>query len=256
MVRSRSALTSVIALVVLPLFSTLLVACGDDDAMKISDESRPLTAEEAGTLAQVLYNNYELGGADFVATSVSEPGGSQVYVQGIIDWKTHTGHAGVQTQIPDAQISEVYWQANVVAERRPTFDQILMGRGAPPEPVVVRAPNMNLRLDQMLAVVTGLATQQPENAQLILQNPTAEFVRNDTLWSTDVVVMRYGKRSLYWVDTATGRLMRFEGNNEQGNLPIIVDFPQAGARTIDLPTQDRLITQENLADLNGALTTW
>jgi len=254
-VRNRRNITAFITLVVVTVFSLLLISCGDDSTTA-SQENRPLTMEEAAILAQVLYNNYEIGGADFVATSLTEPGGSQVQLQGIIDWRNHIGHAFVQATVPDAQISEVYWQQSFAAERRPTFDQVLMGRGTGPEPVLVRAPNMNLRLDQMLGVITGLATQQPENAQLILQNPTAEFVRNDTLSGSDVMVLRYGERSLYWVATDSQRLMRFEGNNKNGTLPIIIDFPEAGERTVDFPAEDRFITQADLGELSGLITTW
>ena len=255
MVRNHRYIATFITLVVMTFFPLLLISCRGDSTTA-SQENRPLTMEEAAILAQVLYNNYEIGGADFVATSLTEPGGSQVQLQGMIDWRNHIGRAFVQATVPDGQISEVYWQQSFAAERRPSLDQVLIGRGAGLEPVLVRAPNMNLRLDQMLGVITGLATQQPENAQLILQNPNAEFVRNDTLSGTDVIVLRFGKRSLYWVATDSQRLMRFEGNNENGNLPIIIDFPEAGMRTVDFPTEDRFVTQADLGELSGLITTW
>ena len=255
MFRNGRNVTAVIALIVLSVTSTVLVSCGDNSS-DASQENRPLTVDEAGVLAQVLYNNYELGGADFVVTSLTEPGGPQVQLQGIIDWRNHIGQAFVKASLPDAQLSEVYWQTSFAAERRPALDQILMGQGSSPEPFLVQAPNMNLRLDQMLAVVTGLAIQQPENAQLILQNPSTEFVRNDTLAGTDVMVLRYGKRSLYWVAIDSGRLLRFEGNNEQGTLPIIVDLPVAGPRTVDFPTEDHFIAQGDLGELGSVITTW
>jgi hypothetical protein len=238
MFRNGRNVTAVIALIVLSVTSTVLVSCGDNSS-DASQENRPLTVDEAGVLAQVLYNNYELGGADFVVTSLTEPGGPQVQLQGIIDWRNHIGQAFVKASLPDAQLSEVYWQTSFAAERRPALDQILMGQGSSPEPFLVRAPNMNLRLDQMLAVVTGLAIQQPENAQLILQNPSTEFVR-----------------SLYWVAIDSGRLLRFEGNNEQGTLPIIVDLPVAGPRTVDFPTEDHFIAQGDLGELGSVITTW
>lgn len=249
----RSFFTAVTASV---LASLALIACGSDDSSAPKDQSRPLTVEEAGTLAQVLYSNYEAGGADFVVTSLTEPRGQQVQLQGIVDWKNHSGHAVIRASLPDTQLSDVYWLTNMAAERRPTFDQILMGQGAAPEPVLVRSPNMNLRLDQMLAVVTGLASQQPENAQLILQNPNTEFIRDDTLQGTEVMVVRYGQRSLYWIAKDSGRLVRFEGNNERGDLPIVVDLPAVGSRTIDFPTEDRFISQSELGEMSSILTTW
>jgi hypothetical protein len=246
-------------LAVIALTVPLMAACGGGENSSSAggqEKNRPLTIDEAAALAQVLFLNYELGGADFRATSISAPGGAQVQLQGVIDWKNHTGRTAVQVQIPDTQINEVYWQQMLVAERRPSLDAILMGLGTASPPVLVRAPNMNLRLDQILGVITGLATQQPENAQLILQNPGSQFVRNDSLHGEDVMVLRYGKRSLYWIVLESGRLARFEGNSAKGDLPLIVDFPSTGPRSVNFPTEDQFVRPDQLGELSNVLSTW
>ena len=53
----------------------------------------------------------------------------------------------------------------------------------------------------LLAVLTGLAAKNPENSQLILQTEGSSYIRNDVLRDQPVVLLRYGKRSIYWINT-------------------------------------------------------
>jgi len=39
-------------------------------------------------------------------------------------------------------------------------------------------------------------------------------------------------------------------------LPIIVDLPVAGPRTVDFPTEDHFIAQGDLGELGSVITTW
>jgi hypothetical protein len=103
--------------------------------------------------------------------------------------------------------------------------------------VVVRPPDMNRRLDQVIAVIMGLASRRADNAALIAQEPGSAFLRDDTLRDVPVVVLRYGTRNIYWLDAATGDMLRFEGTNQQGNLPTLVDLLELGETSVELPPE-------------------
>lgn len=235
--------------------ASAMSACGNSNSAPQNTE-RPLTIDEASMLSQTMYTNYDLGGATFEVATLTEPNGPQVSLRGVIDWKTHIGASLVSTDVEGAQISQVYWSDNVVGERRPMFDSTLVGMGVEPDPVIVRAPNMNLRLDQILSIITGLASEQPENAQLILQKPSTSFLRQDTLRNSPVTVMRYGERSIFWIEDSTGRMMRFEGNNTVGNMPIVIDFLTTEPQTVTLPNPQQTIASSQLNEIGQLLTTW
>ena len=100
----------------------------------------------------------------------------------------------------------------------------------------MRDPDIeNRRLDQLLAVVTGLASETPENAQLIVQAEGSAFIRTDVLREQPVVLLRYGQRSIYWINVESGEMMRFEGVNTTGQFPVIVDILEHGPQAVGLP---------------------
>jgi hypothetical protein len=149
----------------------------------------------------------------------------------------------------------VFWNDRLIGERRPDLDPLVAGGLADNEvPLLSRPPDVtNRRLDQVVAVVTGLAATQRDNAQLIAQTPGSAFIRNDVLRGRDVEVLRYGQRSIYWLDAATGEMLRFEGTDSSGRYPVVVDLYQRGPRRIDLPPGSALIDVASIADAYVAL---
>jgi hypothetical protein len=109
------------------------------------------------------------------------------------------------------------------------------------------------RIDQVIAVVTGLAATRPENAVLIQQQAGSVFLRSDTLRGTEVEVVRYGERSIYWIDPVSGRMLRFEGNNSAGTLPVVVDFGQEIADQVVPPTGAEVVDVGTKPDLAALL---
>lgn len=224
------------------IFILSLSACGNDESQT---KERPLTQQEASALAQASFINYDKGGALFDVTTVTEPNGPQLQLRGMIDWKTHTGSANVISNVPQPTLTSVWWQKDAVMERRPAFDAMISSAIKITAPVLVRRPETSRRrLDQVLAVVTGLASEQAENAQLVLQTDGSAYLRQDTLRGRAVDVMRYGQRSVFWIDTETGHMMRFEGTNKLGNQPILVDIVKLDAQKIELPPQKNWVVVE------------
>ena len=222
------------------LFVALLaVSCGEEK----TQFERPLSSSEAAVLAEVLWQNYESGGAHFRLSSLSGLPNGTISIEGGIDWKQHLGHGLILGGSQPNPVTEVWWDENTVVERRPDLDKELEERLiAGRIPVLVRSPNVeNRRLDQLLAVLTGLAAKNPENSQLILQTEGSSYIRNDVLRDQPVVLLRYGKRSIYWINTTTKAMMRFESIDSSGQYPVIVDLLELGPQELEIPSDIQMI---------------
>lgn len=234
------------------LVATLLAACGGSKQPKSTE--RPLTLDEATLMASLQYDNYQDAGASFQVATAFTATHDTLNMQGVIDWKNHVGHAVVAAQGSESGITEVYWTDKAVLERRPAADTVLAGLGYRGVEYIVRAPEPSKRLlDRALAVVLGLASTQRDNPQLIQQKVGSAFMRLDDLRGVPVTVLRYGDRNLYWVDSKTNKMLRFEGNAEAGTAPTIVDIGERGVQTITLPLQNQVIESTAIQELYDAL---
>jgi hypothetical protein len=220
------------------LAAMLTSACGggteDDPGLTVT----PLTPVQASLLAEVLHRNTEEGGAAFALAARDATSGGTITLEGHVDWTRGHGRASVAGyRDADGAVVEVAWTRDAVAERRPDQATVLAARGEDPDATFLLRPvdASGNALDRLLAVVLGLAIPQPDNAQLVLQNPGAGFVRIDELRGVPVEVLRYSQRSTFWVDTASGTLLRFEGVDSSGGSPIVVDLLELGPVGIALP---------------------
>ena len=117
---------------------------------------------------------------------------------------------------------------------------------------VVRDPDpAGRQLDQALALVTGLASEQRDNPLLLDQSGDSGFVRTDTLRGTDVVVLRY-EVTTYWLATDDGRMVRFESDNSSGTRPAVFDVLSFEQVTIDGPPVDQVTDVAEIADVYAA----
>jgi len=197
-------------------------------------------------MADVLYRNYESGGGVFVVSTLTRPGGGQLTVSGEVDWTAHTGWADVTTTEENATLVGVMWDETHVLERRPALDALIQGLGHPGATLISRAPDKERRLDQVIAIVTGLAAEVRDNAQLIMQTEGSAFVRTDTLRGRPVDVLRYGTRNLYWIDAETGDMLRLEATSKDGSIPTVVDILQRGE--VDVPEPDTGVVEASAID--------
>lgn len=204
-------------------------------------------------LAEVLAKNYRSAGAVFAVTTLDRPGGTPVRLDGRLDWANHIGEANLTVDAGRAP-SIIGWRRDVVLERWPAADDVLIGMGAPNAPVIVRPPNLQRRLDQIISILVGLAGERPDNAQLVLQTEGSAFLREDELRGTPVVVMRFGSRNVYWLSAATGEMLRFEARSAEGDLPVIVDVFERGPETITLPDASQWIAVDDVAEVYAGLS--
>lgn len=236
------------------LLSMALGACGGE-RREGSAEGRPVTDAEAARMAETLFNNHELGTAGFVLNA-SLPDATTVRMIGTIDWNAGTGRAAVTTSGgPEAAVTELAWGPNTVLERIPALTQLAAQTGQPPIDWVARpADTSGRQLDALIAVVAGLATERPDNAVLIAQQPGTRWLRSDARDGIEVDVLRYGERSVFWLATGAVTLVRFEGNNTPGNRPVVVDLSDHGRAVIELPAASAVTEALRVIDLYQAAT--
>lgn len=238
--------------IALVLAAVLVSACGG--SKDAAPKEHPLTLDEATLLASAQYDNYQDEGATFQVATAFLVSHDTLSLQGVVDWKRHTGYAVAVAKGAEDGITEVYWTDKVVLERRPAADAILAGMGLTDVKYFARTPDPSTRLlDRSLAVVFALASTQRDNPQLIQQKPGSAFVRSDTLRGAAVTVLRYGERNLYWLDATTSRMLRFEANAQSGGAPTVVDVLARGKQTITLPKDSEIIQASAMQELYDAL---
>jgi hypothetical protein len=199
-----------------------------------------------------LFDNYEAGGAEFQLAIQIGPG-ETINLQGEIDWTTHRGHALVAGRGTEEGIQEVYWDDEAVLERRAGLTTLLAQTGLESVAFVARPVDLERRdLDQTLALVTGLASEQRDNPLLIAQTDGSGFLRADTLRDAEVSVLRYGPLTTYWLAEDDGRMLRFEGNNTPGTRPVVIDLLALGARTIAGPPANQVVDVSEVQELYDA----
>ena len=236
-------MTSVRRLLALLLVPVFVAGCGSDEAAR----ERPLTDEQLVLMSSVFLNNHTDKGAVFTLTTVDVPGGRTITLDGQVDWVNHQGYATVTGGAVPHPVTQVVWGQNLVAERRPSAAAILEKQmGRPIEFVVRPVDTEHRRLDAIIATLTAMSMKTPENVQILRQKEGSAFLREDELRGTKVLVMRYGARVILWIDPETGRLMRFEGNNSQGTMPIIVDVNKRVVPEIPSPKDEFVATHDEL----------
>jgi len=223
---ARRAAATTLAAGALAAVTLVLAGCSAPATQDRAGGAAPLTLEQASLLADTLHRNREAGGATFVVTARDASAGTTVVLEGQVDWTTGHGVADA-TGLGDTQgqVIALAWTREAVAVQRVAGGRFEL-RGV---------DTARYTADRLIAIVLGLATERPENAQLLLQKPDAGFVRDDVLRGVDVQVLRYSDRTVLWIDPTTGALLRFEGNDRLGASPVVVDLLALGPVRVMLP---------------------
>ncbi|MDM7830353.1 hypothetical protein [Cellulomonas edaphi] len=184
------------------LAAGLLGACGSG-----GDEARPVTSEEAQTLAQVRFRNYDAG-ARVVAASTEDAQGP-VHLDGWVDFVDHVGYASLDQE--GAAPSLLTWDGESAALAPAA------AATAPLPPPAELASAQRSPLDAsasaehaLLLVLLDLGSDRPENP-LLLQQGGARWLRSDEVQGApvDVFTATSAGNARYWVD-GDGLLRRAE----------------------------------------------
>lgn len=221
-----------------------IAGCGGSDGQaSTSSTTRPpgvaLTDGEAASVAQMLFRNYQAGGATVSAAADYSPQLS-VAVNGEVDWKNHTGALTMTSTFADGRPQEVqevvFTQDAVYTKVSPEQAVILSQQGKPDAQWVVRAPDREGRpVDQLIGLLVSLASTRPDNPQLVLQGEV-RFDREEQIGDTATEVFTDpGKDASYWVATDTGQVVRFRGTLPGFAGPITIDFSSPGSTSVSIP---------------------
>jgi hypothetical protein len=200
----------------------LLVGCSSPD------EPEPLSDDQAAALSQVLVRNLDAGGADVVATVAYGPG-SELVLDGVIDWVEHGGRGELTTTV-DGEVTErtdVAWTESEVAVRPSgAGDDQWVFRPADPD---------SIPLDRVIALIVASAGPERDNPLLVAQS-NARAVRTDRVddggVERDVDVLDGGGRIEFWIGVDDGLLYRLDADVEGFEGPTTIEF--RNHRPIDL----------------------
>jgi hypothetical protein len=209
--------------------------------------ARDITEAEADRVADVLFTNYDSKGADFEINAIGREN-KPLSITGEIDFVNGAGRALVQSQGTDSAVVEVAWLGPTIVERLPVLTELAAARGETVTWVSRSSDTDTYDLDRVIGVLIGLASEVRENP-LLLRQGGMQWLRSDSLRGTTVDVFQFGASTRLWVEHDSSRMLRFEGNNDSGTAPIVVDLLKPGERTINLPTLDETVTIDSVSDL-------
>jgi len=228
---------------------------GSEGSPTTSAASKPITAEQASMLADVLVTNHTLGGSAIVATV---PYGTVTFTMaGEIDWTDHVGRVTIRTE-PTSKGAAVRGPFDVAFDQKVTFEQVagladaLAAQGRPPVNWVATALDPGTSpLHVVLQLLQGLSSTQRDNPVLLRQDVTY----GGTVTVGDATADRFDMgRSTYAVDRATGRLVRVTARLETTQSTATIDLSDPGPRTIPLPAADDIVALSDVSDLYRQLT--
>ena len=242
-----SRLALVRAAVALTAVSLALVACSSSGSAGKNDPNggptptvRGLTQDDAALLAQTLFKNTEQKGATFTLTTAFASG-PVIRMIGALGWADNRGEATIT--IGTTTPFSISWGATAVLEKHPGLAAAL-GAIKPGATWIARPPDeQEVPLDRLLKLLSGLATNQPDNPTLV-QQQQAGFVRNDKINGHAVKVFRYGVRNLYFVGADDGLLHRLEAYLNGFTAPTVIDLSdwapqtQPGPKNVEVVSVD------------------
>lgn len=248
----RAAITGAVAVAM----TVGTAACGSDGAGgggRPEVEARPITAEEAASLADVLTMNLDAGGSAFRATA---PFGLATFgIDGEIDWTNHIGAATVSPEIDGSEPPEpfdVRFDRSIVFEEVPGLAAALESEGRPPAAWIARPLDPESSpLDLILTLIDATASSQRDNPVLLQSNGT-EWVGTGDVDGAPADIFDLG-RTRYWVDTETGRLVRSEADLEMTGSVVTIDWRDPGPRTVAVPDAADIVDVSTVADLYAEL---
>ncbi|HMQ24347.1 MAG TPA: hypothetical protein PKA98_00035 [Acidimicrobiales bacterium] len=238
----------------LALFTVIVAfsACGGSGGNESSTTtSRPagvaLTERESVLVAQMLFRNYQSGGAT-VAAAVDYTPQLRVAVAGQVDWQPHAGDLTVTSTFADGRPQQVqrvvFTEDAVYTELSPERSAALADQGQPGVRWTVRAPDVEGRpLDQVIELLVGLAATRPDNPQLVLQGGIRFDRRERVDGQTAIVFSNTAQGSSYWVIPGSGDLVRFQGTLAGFSGPISIDLGDRGPREVEIPAEGEVVDE-------------
>ncbi len=212
--------------------------------------ARPVTTEESQLLAIARFNNFDAGSRPFNG-SIQERG-VDLHLQGWVDYAAGLGFAATTGDFPAQALVWTSSEVGIVQAQPDAAGYPVLPMPGLTDPALsldTLSPESS-RLDALLAVISGLGADRPDNP-LLLQQAGALWLRADHIDESPVTVFAAPPTDSpreassppldantsplrLWVD-ATGLLLRAEVRI--GDDWTIVDFADEQGQTLELPSE-------------------
>jgi len=209
---------------------------------------RPLTEEQRIVVSRLLQRNYEALGTTF---TVRLPDGSAT-MRAEVEWAKGRGHA---TVVNDGVTSELFWTGTEMLDGTiPGLAEALAASGHPSGRFVSRQvePTYSL-LDIVVSILSGLGSETRDNP-VALQDQDLAYQGQRNLDGRLVDVFRFGKRTYYLVDAATGEMVGLDATLASVDGIVEVRIVANAAVTVKGPKRDEVVAGVDVADLYRNLT--
>lgn len=223
-------------------------------------DGEKLTQAQATTLSRLLFMNYDQGGADFVA-NVPYGIGASIVIEGVVDWKMHTGSAKLFVKKADgttADTSEIWWrnpnnvQSGFVATSLKGLTEAMAKAGRPGVKYVAR-PLSTSPIDIILKYLDALSSDQAENPLLLRQDKRAGYLGVETIPSGEADVIKFG-RSRYWIDLKSKRMVQASAGLAGLRTDTVFTISDPGQKTIAFPPNSEVVDAGTIPEIYAELT--
>lgn len=207
-----------------------------------------LTEEQRVTLSRLLQRNYDAQGGELTVTL---PGGT-ARMDAQVDWVRGIGHATVDNA---GTTSEFTWTSDEVVDGTITgLADAMAAAGHPGVRFVARPldPTYSV-LDQIAAVVLSLASETRDNP-VALADQDIGYLGRRTLDGREVDTYRFGQRTTYLVDPATGTLVGVDALLASVEGLVEVRVKSTGTQIVRGPRSVEVIAGAEVPDLYRQLT--
>jgi hypothetical protein len=243
--RSRSLLLA------LGLVLALLAGCSDSSSAD-RNPGDPITRDEANVLAELLHQNFEHGGADFVE-SAPYGDGAVLTLTGEVDFVRSIGHAQAVTSFEDGRPDETrdvfFTPDNLWFGDVPGLSEALAAHGLPDaaymeRPMVTSAEGTASLVDVLAQLVLNLSARAGDDPKAFLNGSyTWQGQRSIDGQLTAVYSLSGGKTVA--VSTRDKLLLQYVTPLPDQDFEVTITLSDHGDRSIELPAADQTV---NAAD--------
>jgi hypothetical protein len=229
-----------VAGLVLGLALALTAGCSSDDAPRTAGD--PVTRSEAKVLADVLYEDFQAGGADFTLTAPFAEDAS-ITLTGQIDFRRSIGSAQAVTRYTNGQPEEsrtvFFTSSDIWFGDVPGLAEALTGAGLPPAAWVKRpiastssagTPSL---VDVLVQLVPRLSARQADDPRSITERDYT-WRGSRSIDGQVVSVFRSGTGATIAV-SADHQLVQYVTRLPQQTFDVTITLSDHGEREITLP---------------------
>jgi hypothetical protein len=235
-------------LVGLGLTLSLLAGCSSDSDLDRTPGD-PVTAAEAGALAELLHRDYTLGGADFVVTAPYSDG-VVMTLTGEVDFRSAVGRAQAVTTFADGRDDDsrtiFFSREDVWFGDVPGLAEALAADGAPGvsyvrRPVTTGSEDVQpLLLDVLLEVLLDLSSRTADDPQAFLDG-TYTWEGQRSIDSRLTTLFGLHEDRTVAVAAADDVLIQFETPLAGGDFDATVTLADHGRRDLDVPAETETV---------------